>query len=176
MKKKTGPSTRSEEIILEPLSTTERVTQLSVGGQIGEGETGYNKIMYKKALLFATEAHAGQKRNNGNNYIIHPIRVSQEVHTEVQRVCALLHDVVEDTDVDLIDIKMHFGVGIADTINCLTHRKGESYHDYITRVLEDDDAVAVKIADICDNLSDTPSERAIEKSAQALERLAIGDN
>lgn len=127
--------------------------------------------VYKKALIFATKAHAGQKRRNGNNYIIHPIRVSQEVETEYQRVCALLHDVVEDTDVTLDQIRNEIGMEVAETVDCLTHRKGESYDDYITRVLTDRDAVAVKIADICDNLSDSPSENAINKSARALERL-----
>jgi len=127
--------------------------------------------MYKEALLFATKAHAGQKRTNGNNYIVHPIRVSQEVHTEKQRVCALLHDTIEDTTTTYDEIKAVFGVDVADTVERLTHRKGESYQDYISRVLEDKDAIAVKIADICDNLSDSPSQRAIEKSSMALDRL-----
>ena len=131
--------------------------------------------MYKKALIFASMAHSGQKRNDGSNYIIHPIRVSQEVHTDSQRVCALLHDVVEDTNVSFDEVEEHFGKEVSVSIDCLTHRKGESYFDYITRVLTDEDAIAVKIADICDNLSDQPSARAIEKSAMALERL-VGDN
>lgn len=131
----------------------------------------YSGGMYKKALIFATKAHAGQKRTNGNNYVVHPIRVSQEVHTEKQRVCALLHDVIEDTKVTFSEIETEFGKDIAETVEALTHRKGESYQDYITRVLQNEDAIVVKIADICDNLSDSPSQRAIEKSAQALERL-----
>jgi hypothetical protein len=126
---------------------------------------------YSKALVFATKAHLGQKRANGDNYIIHPIRVSQEVKTIPQKICALLHDVVEDTDTSLSDIVREFGSDIATKIDILTHRKGESYEDYISRVLEDPDTVAVKIADICDNLGDSPSDHAIQKCSRSLSRL-----
>jgi len=126
---------------------------------------------YKKALRFATNAHKGQKRTNGNNYIIHPIRVSQDVRTETQKVIALLHDTVEDTGTTLGTIAQEFGNEVARAVDCLTHRKGESYDEYITRVLAEPDAIAVKIADICDNLSDNPSNNAIEKCSRALERL-----
>ena len=127
--------------------------------------------MYGKALIFATKAHAGQKRNNGNNFIIHPIRVSQEVATERQKVIALLHDVLEDTDVKPDEIMDEFGFDVYCAVDLLTHKKGISYKEYINGMLGNKDAVAVKIADICDNLSDSPSDNAIEKSSKALEVL-----
>lgn len=126
--------------------------------------------MYKKALEFITKRHLGQKRYNGNPFIIHPIRVSQEVTTENQKIIALLHDVLEDTGATRIDLEQ-FGVEICTAVDCLTHRKGESYLDYINRVKQNPDAVAVKLADIVDNLSDSPSDHMIEKSARALEIL-----
>lgn len=128
--------------------------------------------MYELALALATQLHNGQRRKVTNEeYIVHPIRVSERVHTPFQKICALLHDTVEDTDFELEEIQQWFGSKVADTIDCLTHRKGESYDDYITRVLTNPDAVAVKIADICDNLNDYPSENLLRKSFKALPRL-----
>lgn len=64
-----------------------------------------------------------------------------------------------------------FGKEVADVVEVLTHKLGESYHDYIVRVKTNPVATNVKIADISDNLSDSPSAHAIEKSAKALDYL-----
>lgn len=127
--------------------------------------------MYKQALEFAVFKHAGQKRSNGDNYIIHPIRVSQEVKGTKQKVVALLHDTVEDTDTTLEEIETTFGTDIANCVDALTHRKGESYADYIERLKADPDAVQVKLADIADNLTDAPSDNAIRKVANNIHKL-----
>lgn len=127
--------------------------------------------IFSKALQFAARKHAGQMRNNGDTYIIHPIRVAQEVKTAEQKVIALLHDVLEDTDTTFSELEELFGTPIADAVEALTHREGESYVDYIERVKQNPDAVQVKIADICDNLSDAPSANAIRKSAIAITAL-----
>lgn len=126
---------------------------------------------FQLALRFIAEKHKGLKRYNGNPFIIHPIRVSQEVVGETAKVIALLHDVIEDTDTTLDELKELFGEEVSSVVEVLTHRKGESYQDYILRVRENPVAIAVKIADISDNLSDSPSDNAIEKSAKALEVL-----
>jgi guanosine-3',5'-bis(diphosphate) 3'-pyrophosphohydrolase len=128
-------------------------------------------MLYEKALIFATKAHGKQKRRNGDLYIIHPIRVSQEVKTEKQRVIALVHDTVEDTEVTLAQIEEEFGTEIMYAVDCLTKRKDEPHDRYISRVLTNPDSVAVKIADICDNLSDAPSDEQIRKNASAIVRL-----
>lgn len=126
---------------------------------------------YQIALKFIAEKHNGQKRMNGNPYIIHPIRVSQEVSGDIAKTCALLHDTVEDTKTTFEEIKSIFGEEIAVVVEVLTHRKGESYDEYIARVKTNEIATAVKIADISDNLADSPSSHAIEKSAKALDYL-----
>ncbi len=123
---------------------------------------------YKSALEFAAKKHAGHKRLNGDNYIIHPIRVSQEVKTETQKIAALLHDTVEDTDTTIDEIQGLFGPAVAAAVEALTHRKGESYVQYIERVKMNPDAIQVKLADIADNLSDSPSANAIKKSSHAV--------
>ena len=129
------------------------------------------KNIYSEALAFAARKHVGHKRTNGDNYIIHPIRVSQEVKTETQKVIALLHDTMEDTDTTFSELFNLFGGEVADAVECLTRRKGESNEDYIERVKTNPDAVAVKIADICDNLSDFPSDNAIRKGAYGITEL-----
>jgi len=129
-----------------------------------------NKL-FNKALVFATQKHTGQKRKNGDAYIIHPIRVSQEVFTEKQKAIALLHDTIEDTETTYEEIKEAFGFEIAQAVWLLTKQKEESYEDYIQRVKSNPDAIAVKIADISDNLNDSPTDKAIKKSANAITEL-----
>ncbi len=51
----------------------------------------------ENAIALAVEAHRGQKDKNGTPYILHPLRVMFRVETEIERVVAVLHDVVEDT-------------------------------------------------------------------------------
>lgn len=130
-----------------------------------------NSNLYKQALEFAALKHVGHKRKNGDNYIIHPIRVSQEVFTEKQKCIALLHDVLEDTETTYEELKAAFGVDIAHSVLVLTKTENETYEEYIQRVKTNPDATAVKIADIADNLNDTPSKNAIIKSAAALTHL-----
>lgn len=126
---------------------------------------------YATALTFAARKHAGQKRSNGDNYIIHPIRVSQEVKTMRQKIIALLHDTLEDTETTYDELVLTFGVDIAIPVLALTKCEGQSYEEYIEQVKLNSDAVAVKIADIADNLSDAPSDNAVRKSAKAIEQL-----
>lgn len=127
--------------------------------------------MYQQALKFIATKHAGQKRRNGNPYIIHPIRVSQEVKSDQEKVVALLHDVVEDTETSLKEIEDTFGQTAAEAVEALTCRAGEDYTEYIKRVKANPIATTVKIADISDNLSDSPSSKAIERMAKALDLL-----
>ena len=127
--------------------------------------------LYRKALIFAAKKHAGQKRTGGEDYIIHPIRVSQGLPLLEQRVAALLHDTVEDTDTTLDEIRAEFGDQVAEIVDALTMRKGESYVDYTARLVGVPGAIEVKIADIADNMQDGPSDNAIRKSARAITTL-----
>ena len=122
--------------------------------------------MYKKALKIAYNAHKGQYRNDDiTPYIIHPIKVSQifnGVYTETEhhgyillkKIGAILHDVVEDTDITLNDLRLDFPKEVVETVDALTRRKNEKYFDYIKRLSKNKIAVEIKIADVIDNLSD----------------------
>lgn len=132
--------------------------------------------MYQKALKFIAKKHCGLTRFNGNPFIIHPIRVSQEVQSIKWKTAALLHDTIEDTETTKEEIEEEFGAEIAEMVDLLSHRKGESYETYISRIATsgNEGAIAIKITDIADNLSDCPSDRMIEKSALALDILVNG--
>lgn len=108
----------------------------------------------EKAIAFATVAHAGQEDKSGLPYILHPLAVMQAVHTIDQKVVAVLHDVVEDTDIgpaELVD------AGFSDTVIgavlAISKRDNEVYGDYLKRVKANPLALHVKMSDIEHNMS-----------------------
>ena len=109
-----------------------------------------------KALMLATKAHKGQKDISGEDYILHPITVSVYCITEKGKIAALLHDVVEDTDVTLDDLRAAgFGDDIVTAVDCLSKRKDEAVSHYLERVASNDIAAEVKFADMRHNGSRT---------------------
>lgn len=111
-----------------------------------------SKSQISKALKIAINAHDGQKDESGEDYILHPLTVMTYCKTTPQRVTAILHDVVEDTDVILEDLeKGGFPPEIIDAVDAMTHRPNESNTEYWQRVCENEIATAVKLADIKHN-------------------------
>jgi (p)ppGpp synthase/HD superfamily hydrolase len=109
--------------------------------------------MIRAALEFATKAHKDQIRKCGEDYINHPIRVALHVDSVAQKVVALLHDTIEDTDYRMADIiDEGFSGSIIKSLEAITKRKGEKYLNYLERVNADKTASIVKRADILDNL------------------------
>ena len=106
-----------------------------------------------RAIQIAVEVHINQKDRNGNPYILHPIRVMMQVDSEDEQISAILHDVVEDSNLTLDDLKNEgFSETIIDTVNALSKRDGEIYDDYITRVSLNKTAIKIKLADLEDNM------------------------
>jgi (p)ppGpp synthase/HD superfamily hydrolase len=127
----------------------------------------------KNALKVAYDAHKGQTRRNGRTpYIEHPIAVAKKVHTDQQKMVAMLHDVIEDTTVSAEFLKVK-GIpsDVIDAVKILTKRKGDDYMEYLKRVKENPLALSVKLADIDHNLHDSPSEKQKLKYKKALEFL-----
>jgi len=112
-------------------------------------------MLLERAIEIAVDAHRGQKDKLGEPYILHPLRVMAQMNTDDARVVAVLHDVVEDCPrwMPLNIMNAGFGVGIIETLECLTRNKGEAYEDYIERCASNGVAKAVKLADLFDNLS-----------------------
>ena len=93
----------------------------------------------EKAIAIAMDAHAGQLDKAGQPYILHPLRLMFRFEIEVEQIVAVMHDVVEDSEVTLGDLRGSlFSEQIVEAIDCLTKREGEAYEDFITRVLSND--------------------------------------
>lgn len=113
------------------------------------------------AKSFATEAHKGQTRKNGEPYINHPETVAALLATyfepeEDYVVAAWLHDVVEDCDITADQIKRLFGDKIAEIVIFLTKESGQSKKDYYSKLADAPTPVKqVKLCDRLANLSDT---------------------
>jgi hypothetical protein len=106
----------------------------------------------EKALAIAAEAHAGQKDQDGQPYILHPLRLMGSVDGLAAKIVAILHDVIEDTRVTRDDLRAAgFPDPLVDSVVSLTHREGESYADYVVRCKRDEVARRVKLADLEDN-------------------------
>lgn len=117
------------------------------------------------AVQVAARAHQGQKRKDSTPYFAHPVRVSYRVvELAAERgvdpiqtqIVALLHDVVEDTEVTMQELReLGFSHDILAALDGVTKKVGESYRDFIDRCGGSGDiAIAVKLADIDDNLED----------------------
>jgi (p)ppGpp synthase/HD superfamily hydrolase len=106
----------------------------------------------EKALQIAAQAHEGQKDKDGKPYILHPLRVMHSVNGQDAQTIAVLHDVIEDTSVTLDDLRAAgFSATVLAAVVCVTHRKDESYVDYVVRCKADPLARQVKLADLEDN-------------------------
>jgi (p)ppGpp synthase/HD superfamily hydrolase len=120
-----------------------------------KGKEGDNRDLLERAIECALEAHAGQKYPSPNPepYILHPLRVMCAVAGAHARMAAVLHDVIEDTEVTLVDLqRAGFPRPVIHAVDCLTHRDVETYATYIERVATDAVATIVKVADLRDNL------------------------
>ncbi|GLI36296.1 hypothetical protein [Desulforhabdus amnigena] len=118
----------------------------------------------ERAILIAARAHYGQRDKSGAPYILHPLRVMQRMPTEMLRVIAVLHDVIEDTVFSLENLRDEgFSNDILEALDCLTRREGETYERFIERVKSHPLAVQVKIADLEDNMDMRRMEKVTEK-------------
>ncbi len=110
--------------------------------------------LYERAVAFATEAHRGQRRKDGADYITHPLRVAEAVRGEEAKVVAVLHDVLEDTPTTEEDLR---AAGIPErcieALRLLCHDEAVPYLDYVRGTMGDPLACAVKRADLWDNFS-----------------------
>jgi len=131
------------------------------------------------AIEIAAIAHTGQVDKAGAPYILHPLRVMLTRDNELEQICAVLHDVVEDTEITFEDLrKQGFSEEVIEVLDCLTKREGESYDEFIGRVLRNETACRVKLADLEDNMDlsriKNPSEKdreRIRKYEKAVKRI-----
>lgn len=115
-----------------------------------------------EAMKIAYEAHHGQVDKGGIPYIFHPYHLAEQMPDEFTTCVALLHDVVEDTDVTLEELKRTFPDEVIEAVAVMTHGKDEPYLDYVRRVSKNPIAKIVKLADLRHNSDETRLENASE--------------
>ncbi|MEN6635810.1 MAG: GTP pyrophosphokinase [Clostridiaceae bacterium] len=133
----------------------------------------------KRAILFAFDAHRGQYDKSGLPYITHPLHVAESMESEDECVVALLHDVLEDTDITIEDLTR---IGITDrqiaALKLLCHDDSVPYLEYVQAIRGDQIARKVKLADLHHNsdltrlsVITTQDIERVEKYKQAIEIL-----
>ena len=133
----------------------------------------------KVALRICYEAHAGPLARAGLPYGFHPLHVAEPMEAEAEGCGALRHDVVEDTELTLYDLRAAgMGDEVLAAIDLLSHDPGVPYLEYVASVAENELARRVKVADLRHNCDltrlDAPTERdraRISKYHKALEVL-----
>ncbi|MDD7793492.1 GTP pyrophosphokinase [Clostridium sp. 'White wine YQ'] len=135
--------------------------------------------MLEKAIIIATKAHMGQVDKAGEVYILHPLRVMLSGKTEHERICGVLHDVIEDSEITLEYLRKEgFSEEILDALDALTRKSNESYDEFTERVIHNKLACHIKLADLNDNMNlsriKNPTEedyKRIEKYSKASDRI-----
>jgi len=130
------------------------------------------KFLIIKALDFARLAHNGQKRDEGTPYIIHPVRVANILMHEIAQmkgdvICtALLHDVIEDCDITMKELRNNFNDHIAQMVKTLSKDTALENHKrvYFESILKAESDV--KLIKICDRLDNLRSLRFINNKAK----------
>lgn len=120
-----------------------------------------------QALALCTEVHMDDLDRNGMPYVLHPIRVMEKQETMDRKIIALLHDAVEmhPEKISFSEIRLRFGPSIEHSVRALTRNTEESWDDYVDRIIQDEDAAIVKIADLEDNMNPRRMDaRAAEKT------------
>lgn len=132
----------------------------------------------KKAMKVCFEAHKDQLDKTGLPYVFHPFHLAEQMDDEISTVCALLHDVVEDTDTTLEDLdEMGFPKEALEALALLTHAPEVPYMDYVREISRNPIATKVKIADLKHNSDvtrlDSVDEWALKRNQKYSEALRI---
>ena len=107
----------------------------------------------ERAIEIAAKFHSGQVDKAGQPYVLHPLRLMFAVSTPQERMAAVLHDVVEDTDMTLADLAREgFSQDVVAAVQALTKLPGESRIEAAHRAAANPIARAVKLADVTDNM------------------------
>ena len=124
-----------------------------------------------KAIRIAAEAHEGQLDKAGQPYVLHVLRVMFGCQSPEAQVAAALHDVVEDTDWTLDDLRGEgFSETVVEIVDALTRREGEDYFDFARRAAATPLGREVKRADLLDNMDIRRIAHPTEKDWERLHR------
>lgn len=125
----------------------------------------------KKALKITFSAHKEQVDKTGLPYVFHPFHLAEQMDDELSVCAALLHDVVEDTEITFEELKS-LGIpdDVIDTLSLLTHDDDVPYMDYVQKIKDSGNPIAkaVKLADLRHNSDLT---RFSDVDGKTLDRL-----
>ena len=112
----------------------------------------YNE-QFQIALELAVEKHKNQTDKAGNPYILHPLHVMENVNSKDGKIVAILHDIIEDTDIteDYL-LKIGLSKRIVDAVVALTRSEDMDYQEYIKNLSSNPLAKEVKLADLEHNM------------------------
>lgn len=142
----------------------------------------------RQAYLVARDAHEGQKRSSGEPYITHPVAVSRilaEMHMDHETLmAALLHDVIEDTEVTKIDLSQRFGENVAELVDGVSkldklkfrdkaEAQAENFRKMIMAMAKDIRVILIKLADRTHNMRTLGALRPDKRRRIAKETLEI---
>lgn len=155
---------------------------------IRASDKNYNITKITSAYEFAAEKHKDQKRESGEPYITHPIAVAQiliELGMDTDTICAaLLHDVVEDTEASLDDLKKRFGADVANLVDGVTklnqvslYSKEEQQAENIRKMLlsmsKDIRVIIIKLSDRLHNMRTLAFRNEQKRRSVSLETMSI---
>src|SRR5437773_817687 len=152
--------------------------------------TDVDRDLVSRAFLFAANAHEGQQRRSGEDFVLHPWGAAKSLAglqlDEPTLAAALLHDVVEDTGIELDALRAEFGEEIATLVEGVTkltrvqfqsreHAEAENYRKLIVAMAEDVRVILIKLADRLHNLRTIEylgKQKQVQKARETLEVYA----
>jgi GTP diphosphokinase / guanosine-3',5'-bis(diphosphate) 3'-diphosphatase len=178
-----------EQLLSSPAERHRRLLD-EVVATVGEHNPEVDRELLERAFVFACEAHDGHKRRSGEDFIVHPAgaaRILAELRMDAVTVAAgLLHDIVEDTDTSIEQVRAEFGdeiAGLVEGVTKLTRIKfqsreqaqAENYRKMIVAMAQDIRVIIIKLADRLHNMRTIEylgKQKQIQKSRETLEVYA----
>jgi GTP pyrophosphokinase len=156
----------------------------------GDAADQIDRSEVERAFVFSCERHADQRRQSGEDFIVHPVGVAKicaGMRLDTATLCAaLLHDTVEDTSASLVEVRDEFGEEIANLVDGVTKltgitfqsrddRQAENYRKMIVAMASDVRVILIKLADRLHNMRTIgamPKQKQHEKAKETLEIFA----
>src|SRR5215216_3004229 len=158
--------------------------------EVAEYNPDVDRELLERAFVFASERHEGQQRRSGEDFILHPLGVAR-ILAELGRddatlAAALAHDVVEDTDATIEEVRAGFGEEVANLVEGVTkltriqfqsreQAQAENYRKMIMAMAEDERVILIKLADRLHNLRTIEylgKQKQLQKARETLEVYA----
>jgi GTP pyrophosphokinase len=158
--------------------------------EVSAYDADVDRDLIARAFRYAANAHEGQQRRSGEPFILHPVGVAKicaELRLDMPTLCAaLLHDVVEDTETDIADVRAEFGEEIARLVEGVTkltriqfqsreQAEAENYRKMVVAMSEDVRVILIKLADRLHNMRTIEylgKQKQIQKAKETLEVYA----